>query len=139
MFLAPARDPASKSKLNQFKESIETLEEKLKKGQDDGTGPDWTPTSFGGQSTTRPNTESEHIAHPDEKDLEPTPFAMADVAYDDDGDEMLDDLGVRLGRMRIAERIGGFVRPAFLIEVSISQTLNSHVTPVDHRSFPFLF
>lgn len=54
----------------------------------------------------------------DEKDLEPTPLAVVDATYYEDADDDLMDLGIRLGKFRITERIGGFVRPKFLEEVS---------------------
>ncbi len=57
----------------------------------------------------------------DEKDLEPTPLAVGDAVYDDDGDNAdndLLDLGIQIGKMRITERIGGFFRPKISEEVS---------------------
>lgn len=57
-------------------------------------------------------------ANEDEKDLEPTPLAVADAAYEVDGeDDDLLDLGIQLGKMRITERIGGFFRPKISEEV----------------------
>lgn len=38
----------------------------------------------------------------DEKDLEPTPLAVMDAAYDDDADDDMLDLGVKMGKMRYA-------------------------------------
>lgn len=64
--------------------------------------------------------ESEDFIPPndDEKDLDPTPMAIADAAYGDDGDDDdLLDLGIRLGKMRLNERIGGFFRPRISEEV----------------------
>lgn len=55
----------------------------------------------------------------DEKDLEPTPLAVPDAAYYEDGDDdVLMDLGVKIGKMRLTDRIGGFVRPKIHREVS---------------------
>lgn len=57
----------------------------------------------------------------DEKDLEPTPLAVGDALYDDDGDNADNDvldLGIQIGKMRITERIGGFFRPKISQEVS---------------------
>lgn len=57
-------------------------------------------------------------ANNDEKDLEPTPLAVVDAAYEMDGfDNDFLDLGMKLGRMRVTERIGGFFRPVFSREV----------------------
>lgn len=36
----------------------------------------------------------------DEKGLEPTPLAVVDAAYDDDADDDMLDLGVKMGKMR---------------------------------------
>lgn len=57
----------------------------------------------------------------DERDLEPTPLAVQDAAYYEDGDDdVLMDLGVKIGKMRLTDRIGGFVRPKIHREVSLS-------------------
>lgn len=54
----------------------------------------------------------------DEKDLEPTPLAIPDASYYEDGDDdVLMDLGVKIGKMRLTDRIGGFVRPKIHREV----------------------
>lgn len=47
-----------------------------------------------------------------ENDLAPSPFVSVDAVYEDDADD--DDrldLGYKIGRMRITDRIGGFSRP----------------------------
>lgn len=56
----------------------------------------------------------------DEKDLEPTPLAVVDAAYDDDADNDLLDLGIKMGKLRLTERVGGFFRPKVSEEVSCS-------------------
>lgn len=61
--------------------------------------------------------EDDGPEYEDEKDLEPTPFASLDQVYEDDADDDLMDLGVQLGKMRVSERIGGFVRPKMAEEV----------------------
>jgi hypothetical protein len=53
----------------------------------------------------------------EEQELEPTVLAVPDTAYDEDGDDDLVDLGFQVGKMRISERIGGFVRPRLPQEV----------------------
>ncbi|CEN61084.1 hypothetical protein ASPCAL07750 [Aspergillus calidoustus] len=51
--------------------------------------------------------------------LPPTPLAVQDAAYGDGvDDDVIDDLGVRIGRMRLGERIGGLFRPRIADEVS---------------------
>jgi hypothetical protein len=55
----------------------------------------------------------------DAKDLEPNRLATEDSAYyEDEGNDDLVDLGISMGKLRITERIGGFVRPRFSEEVS---------------------
>lgn len=57
----------------------------------------------------------------DTKDLRPTGFVTEDATYYEDEDDTNDDivdLGFRMGKIRITERIGGLVRPKFSDEVS---------------------
>lgn len=49
--------------------------------------------------------------------LEPTPLAVQDAAYEDDADGDVEDLGFKIGRMRLGERIGGLYRPRIADEV----------------------
>jgi hypothetical protein len=53
-----------------------------------------------------------------ENDLQITPMVALDLTYDNysDGNDLI-DLGVRVGRMRITERIGGMNRPRISEEV----------------------
>lgn len=53
----------------------------------------------------------------DERDLEPTPLAISDAVYGDDGDDDLADLGFQMGKLRLTDRIGGFFRPKMAEEV----------------------
>lgn len=58
----------------------------------------------------------------DTNDLRPTHLVTEDAAYyepDDDVNDDMVDLGFRMGRVRITERIGGLVRPRFSDEVSL--------------------
>lgn len=126
VFLAPSMDASSKNKLNQFKESMESLEKDLGKQKEDGIFTDWNVASQNIPSNadfrTSPSYASAH-ARPkervpaDEAALEPSPLAVDSIVYDDDNDDLIDDLGIRLGKMRITERIGGFIRPRFSEEV----------------------
>ena len=48
----------------------------------------------------------------------PVLFALEDAAYyEDEGNDDIIDLGISMGKLRINERIGGFVRPKFSDEV----------------------
>lgn len=70
-------------------------------------------------------TDEDDVPEDDEADaLEPSPYTFLDQAYEDDADDDLMDLGVALGKMRIGERIGGYVRPHLAQEVS-----NEHGRP----------
>lgn len=60
----------------------------------------------------------------DAKDLETNRLSTEDSAYyEDEGNEDLVDLGISMGKLRITERIGGFVRPRFSEEVSGAPTM----------------
>jgi len=76
------------------------------------------------------SSEEEATPADDEKDLEPTPLAVPDAAYYEDADDdVLMDLGVKIGKMRLTDRIGGFVRPKIHREVSnLTQSFFSCVT-----------
>lgn len=85
-----------------------------------------TPAQIGSTSPSQdralPDDMDDDLpAAEDEQGLEPTPLAVVDAAYDDEGDgeqnDDLLDLGIQLGRMRITERIGGFFRPKIANEV----------------------
>ncbi|KAL5343280.1 fungal-specific transcription factor domain-containing protein [Aspergillus crustosus] len=49
--------------------------------------------------------------------LEPTPLAVQDAAHADGVDDDVDNLGVKIGRMWLGERIGGLYRPKIADEV----------------------
>jgi hypothetical protein len=54
----------------------------------------------------------------DARGLEPNRHSTEDSAYyEDEGNDDLVDLGISMGKLRITERIGGFVRPRFAEEV----------------------
>jgi len=87
-----------------------TLEEDVaKRSQRDGSSQGFQPSAL--------SSDGEGTGPEDEKDLEPTPLAFEDAAYYEDADDDLMDLGVQVGRMRITERLGGFVRPKLALEV----------------------
>ncbi|KAJ5113194.1 hypothetical protein N7456_001728 [Penicillium angulare] len=52
--------------------------------------------------------------------LQPTPLAVQDAAYADNVDDDVEDLGFRIGRMRLGERIGGLYRPRIADEIMSS-------------------
>lgn len=54
----------------------------------------------------------------DEAFLEPTQMAFQDAAYEDEADDEVLDLGFRIGKLRMTDRIGGLFRPRINEEVS---------------------
>ncbi|TGO51393.1 hypothetical protein BCON_0162g00150 [Botryotinia convoluta] len=108
VFLAPALDQASQLKLTEIKEKVGSLERLLER--------DVAKHSNHFSSNQRmalPDDADDNLPpNEDEKDLEPSPLASVDAAYEVDGDDDdLLDLGIQMGKMRITERIGGFFRP----------------------------
>jgi hypothetical protein len=74
-----------------------------------------------GQEQSSDQEDDEEI-----KGLRPTHLVTEDAAYyepddvvNDDFNDDIVDLGFRMGRIRITERIGGLVRPRFSEEVSL--------------------
>jgi hypothetical protein len=109
-------DQASQLKLTEIKEKVGSLERLLER--DVAKNSTTVPTSSS-QDRALPGEEDDDLPpNEDEKDLEPTPLAVVDAAYDEYGeDDDLLDLGIQLGKMRITERIGGFFRPKISQEV----------------------
>jgi hypothetical protein len=120
VFLAPALDPEAQQKLAEIKEKMGSLERTL---EDDVArrGRASSSASAGGMELPgfTESSDDEPTGPEDEKDLEPTPLAFTDAAYYEDADDDLLDLGVKIGKMRLTERVGGFVRPKFSQEVSL--------------------
>jgi hypothetical protein len=116
--LAPALDQASQLKLTEIKEKVGSLERLLERDVAKNSTAS-TLVSSSQERALPDDTEDDLPPNEDEKDLEPTPLAVVDAAYEVDGeDDDLLDLGIQLGKMRITERIGGFFRPKISQEVS---------------------
>ncbi|KAI9722679.1 MAG: hypothetical protein M1812_001610 [Candelaria pacifica] len=136
VFLAPALDSASQLRLTEIKEKMGSLEKVLEQDVARKGGPKKPvngilPSEGGGESDDVPEAE-------DEKDLEPTPLAMADAAYDDDADDDLLDLGIQMGKMRLTDRLGGFFRPKMAeeLDVTLKDKRNDHRTPEEKAASP---
>jgi Fungal Zn(2)-Cys(6) binuclear cluster domain len=122
VFLAPALDSVSQLKLTEIKEKMGVLERGLeaevanaKKQQQSDQSP---PTPGHGNARRVHHARKGSLDLPgelsneedeqdgvgnvpeDEKNLEPTPLAVVDAAYDDDADDDMLDLGVKMGKMR---------------------------------------
>lgn len=118
LFLAPALDSASQLKLTEIKEKMGSLERVLeqdvaKKSTKPGISKNGVIQDVGCEGIDfAPEPE-------DERDLETTPLALSDAAYDDDADDDLNDLGFMMGKLRLTDRVGGFFRPKMAEEVKI--------------------
>ncbi|KIW21827.1 uncharacterized protein PV07_12749, partial [Cladophialophora immunda] len=84
----------------------------------------------GGENSS---SDNEAAVPEDENGLEPTPLADID-AYEANDDVL--DLGIRIGKMRLTERLGGFFRPRLHEEMDIilSEPTNDRRTPDEKRS-----
>ncbi|KAG4432206.1 hypothetical protein IFR05_012305 [Cadophora sp. M221] len=122
VFLAPALDQASQLKLTEIKEKVGSLERLLER--DVAKNSAQNSSSSPSHDRALPDDADDDLpANEDEKDLEPTPLAVVDAAYEVDGeDDDLLDLGIQLGKMRITERIGGFFRPKISEELEYTMS-----------------
>ena len=50
------------------------------------------------------NSDEEGPEREDEKNLEPTPLAVMDAAFEDDTNDDMADIGIKMGRLRYARR-----------------------------------
>ncbi|KAI9673973.1 MAG: hypothetical protein M1817_002179 [Caeruleum heppii] len=121
IFLAPTLDAVAQSKLTEMKEKVGTLERMLERDVTrGGVAAGRTPTGNAPPGELGSIKLEEHdigiedtspLEDDREFNLEPTPLAVSDAAYEDDADDDLFDLGVRFGKMRLNERLGGYFRP----------------------------
>lgn len=124
MFLAPALDQASQLKLAELKEKVGSLERLLERDVAN-TSAAAPVTSSSLDDRALPEDKDDNIpAAEDEEGLVPTPLSVLDAAYGDEGDrdgdhndDLLLDLGIQMGKMRVTDRIGGFFRPKISNEV----------------------
>jgi hypothetical protein len=126
LYLASSADPQSQQKLADIKERMgaleKTLEREIAAGQQ-------TKVHLGGANVRRSVGDAQSATHvegeeeeeagaEDEEGLEPTPLAALDNVYEDNADDELMDLGVQMGKMRISERVGGWIRPKLVEELT---------------------
>jgi len=105
MFLAPALDSVSQMKLTEIKEKMGSLERvlehdvarKAQTKQPKQTDQRKSSIDLPGQTDS---SSDEGLVPDDEKDLEPTPLSVVDATYEDDTNDDMLDLGVRIGKMR---------------------------------------
>lgn len=119
VYLGPKLDEVGKLRLTEIKDEMGSVERQLEtdvaKGRAARRGGD---AAWRGRILAN-DVEDELLG--EERDLQITPMVALDVAYDDysDGNGVDDviDLGIRVGKMRITERIGGLSRPRLSEEV----------------------
>ncbi|KAH0843935.1 putative fungal specific transcription factor domain-containing protein [Fonsecaea pedrosoi] len=108
LFLAPALDSVSQQRLNEIKEKMGSLERVLEQDVARKEGRVATSSSQSSERRTSADlpggedssSDNEAAVPDDEKGLEPTPLAVIDAAYEDDANDDVLDLGIRIGKMR---------------------------------------
>ena len=124
IFLAPALDSVSQQRLNEIKDKMGSLEKVLEEDVVNRGKERSKPQKQRKTSIDLPGEESssddDAPVPDDEKGLEPTPLAVVDASYEDDANDDVLDLGVRIGKMRMTERLGGFFRPKMSEELDFA-------------------
>ena len=146
LFLAPALDSASRMKLTELKEKMGSLERVLeqdaaaRQARAEGKSiPGSTESQIDSNTLEQIlGHQQEEVVHipDDEKHLRPTPLAIQDAAYEDEADDDTFDLGFKLGKLRMTDRIGGFFRPRIADEVRSNVARLASGT---YRPFALLF
>ena len=120
VYLGTKLDEDSQAKLTRVKEKVGSLERQFERAV---VQKSHITRSGIQQQIVADDVEAEFD---DERDLEQTPMVALDLTYEDDAkdDDML-DLGIKIGKMRITERIGGLSRPRISEEVVTPRTCSS--------------
>ncbi|MCJ1309741.1 hypothetical protein MMC25_003402 [Agyrium rufum] len=153
VFLAPALDSASQMRLTEIKEKMGSLERVLERdvaltvAAAAATGRGAAAAAASNESALKlqapPPLEFEFAPEPeDEKDLRPTPMAMGDAFYENEGgEEEMEDLGLKFGKLRVTDRLGGFFRPKLSQELDLTVrndfgSVGSPLSPYRSRDSP---
>lgn len=126
LYISPRLDEVSQMRLAEIKEKQGSLERQLER--DVARSSSAWKVGGGGNGGKEGGGPMRHSIVADgfrddgddeDRDLEFAPLAALDLTYDDDADSVGDmiDLGIRIGKMRITERIGGLSRPRISEEV----------------------
>ncbi|KIW73442.1 hypothetical protein PV04_01563 [Phialophora macrospora] len=134
LFLAPALDSVSQQRLNEIKEKMGSLERVLEQDVARKEGKIISTAALNSQRRTSADlpggedssSDNEAAVPEDEKGLEPTPLAVIDASYEDDANDDVLDLGIKIGKMRLTERLGGFFRPRLHEEMDIQLAEAAH-------------
>uniref|UniRef100_A0A093VTI3 Putative transcriptional regulatory protein n=1 Tax=Talaromyces marneffei PM1 TaxID=1077442 RepID=A0A093VTI3_TALMA len=105
VFLAPSLDSATRLKLAELKERMGTLERSLEKEVSQPSQIAEGELHVGSKPS---GSESPAPGPEDEFSLQPTRLALMDVTYEDEADDVMVDLGIQVGNMRVTDRLGGF-------------------------------
>lgn len=117
-------DADAQAKLAEVKEQMGKLERSLEQDVARKIDSSTKSTLEFSRSSVLPGQEqlSDQEDDEDTRDLRPTYLVTEDAAYyepeEDFNDDMV-DLGFRMGKVRITDRIGGLVRPRFSDEASL--------------------
>ncbi|OAG37470.1 hypothetical protein AYO21_08324 [Fonsecaea monophora] len=141
---SPALDSVSQQRLNEIKEKMGSLERVLEQDVARKEGRVATSSSQSSERRTSADlpggedssSDNEAAVPDDEKGLEPTPLAVIDAAYEDDANDDVLDLGIRIGKMRLTERLGGFFRPRLHeeMDITLSEPTSDRRTPNEKLS-----
>ncbi|KAF4977516.1 hypothetical protein F66182_17401, partial [Fusarium sp. NRRL 66182] len=126
VFLAPSLDSATRLKLAELKERMGTLERSLEK---EVSQPSQVAEGDLLVDSRPPPSESPAPVSEDEFLLQPTRLALMDAMYEDEADDVMVDLGVQVGNMRVTDRLGGFVRPRLAEEIAAAIQLEEQQDP----------
>ncbi|KAL2165141.1 hypothetical protein VTH06DRAFT_437 [Thermothelomyces fergusii] len=123
VYLGPNLDEASQQRLTEIKEKVGCLERQLERDVAKGATARRNGNSIKGADLHNQRLVADDVDDDlgEERDLRITPMVALDLTYDDYSDDNgiddLIDLGVRVGKMRITERIGGLNRPRISEEI----------------------
>ncbi|KAK4043013.1 hypothetical protein C8A01DRAFT_13430 [Parachaetomium inaequale] len=134
VYLGPNLDEASQQRLTEIKEKVGSLERQLERDVAKGATARRSGSPVDGTDPHHQRFVADDVEDDldEERDLQITPMVALDLTYDDysdgNGTDDLIDLGVRVGKMRITERIGGLNRPRISeeIQAGIADTQNHY-------------
>ncbi|KAK3300410.1 uncharacterized protein B0H64DRAFT_470510 [Chaetomium fimeti] len=134
VYLGPNLDEASQQRLTEIKEKVGSLERQLErdvaKGATARRGGSGSPGDATDPYNQRFVADDVEDDLGEDRELQITPMVALDLTYEDysdgNGTDDLIDLGIRVGKMRITERIGGLNRPRISeeIQAGIADTQN---------------
>ncbi|KAL1800193.1 hypothetical protein ACET3X_000535 [Alternaria dauci] len=125
VFIASGLDSSAQAKLAEVKEQMGRLERSLEEDVARKTASNTRNPSDFSRAGALPGQEQSSDKEDDEEtqNLRPTHLVSEDATYYEPNDDVnlnedIDDLGFRMGKIRITERIGGLVRPRFSEELT---------------------